>query len=63
MKGEIMEKVYSKPLVEKITFDYKIQTANSECFGSIINVKTSDKECGEGTPSYVGWNKPNPGQI
>ena len=61
LKGEIMEKEYKKPLIEKVTYDYKIQTTASTCFGSIINVATSVSECGEGTPSYIGWNKEHPG--
>ena len=56
-----MEKEYKKPLIEKVTYDYKIQTTASTCFGSIINVATSVSECGEGTPSYIGWNKEHPG--
>lgn len=61
-----MEKQYEKPIIEKVSFDYKIQTSSNsdqKCFGSIINVKTDERECGEGTPSYVGWNKKNPGEI
>lgn len=60
-----MKKEYVSPIIEKITFDYKLETAigPSGCFGSIINVATSDSECGEGTPGYFGWDKKNPGGI
>ncbi len=59
-----MKKEYKTPVVEKITFDYRIQTGtNSSCFGSIINKATSLSECGEGTPNYFGWNLENPGGI
>ena len=60
-----MKKEYAAPVVEKITFDYRVQTesGSGDCFGSIINVATSESECGEGTPYYVGWNLKNPGDI
>lgn len=56
-----MKKNYVTPNVERIAFDYTIQTAASSCFGSVMNVKTSEKECGEGTPTYIGWNDPQTG--
>ena len=60
-----MKKAYTTPVFEKITFDYKIQTASStqQCFGSVINQSTGTSVCGEGTPAYIGWNSPNPGGI
>jgi len=61
-----MKRTYVSPVVEKVTFDYKTQIvtgSSSDCFGSIINVKTADRECGEGTPNYFGWNLKNPGEI
>ena len=58
-----MRKQYSEPIVEKVTFDYTVQISTASCFGSIINVATSDSECGEGTPIYSGWNLKNPGGI
>ena len=62
-----MKRNYSKPVVEKIDFDYRIQTGTpskpQECFGSVINVATSLSECGEGTPNYFGWTLENPGGI
>lgn len=58
-----MKKEYVTPVIEKIIFDYKVQTNGSNCFGSVMNVATSESECGEGSPVYVGWNSPNPGGI
>lgn len=54
------------PIIEKISFDYKIQLTTpspTDCFGSVMNVKTEVLECGEGTPFYFGWNYKNPGDI
>ena len=60
-----MKKVYTTPVFEKITFDYKIQTASStqQCFGSVINVSHGITVCDDGTPQYIGWNSLNPGGI
>lgn len=63
-----MKRHYTKPVVEKIDFDYKMQIVTEsppppECIGSVINVATSLSECGEGTPSYFGWTLQNPGGI
>ena len=58
-----MKKKYQTPVIEKITFDYHVQTASSQCFGSIMNVKTTISECGDGTPSYIGWNDKHPGEF
>ena len=57
-----MRKQYSTPVVEKITFDYKvIHTSSVECFGSIINVvPDGDTVCRSGEPFYVGWNNDHP---
>lgn len=61
-----MRKKYMTPIIEKISFDYKIQLTTpspTDCFGSVMNVKTEVLECGEGTPFYFGWNYKNPGDI
>ena len=58
-----MKKNYVTPVIEKITFDYAVQTSQSSCFGSVINVKTDVSTCGEGTPIYPGWNLKNPAGI
>ena len=60
-----MRKQYSAPIIEKVVFDYRVQisTASKECFGSIMNVATSESECGEGGIVYIGWDLKNPGQI
>lgn len=53
-----MKKAYVAPVVEKVTFDYKTQivTASSDdCFESVMNVKTAESICGEGTSVYIGW--------
>jgi hypothetical protein len=60
-----MKKRYVTPVVEKVTFDYKVQTSSgsSGCFGSVINVSHGITLCDEGTPTYIGWNNKNPGEI
>ena len=54
-----MKRKYVSPVIQKITFDYKLQTAPtipSSCFGSVINVSHGITTCDDGTPSYIGWN-------
>ena len=62
-----MKRQYSKPIVQKISFDYKTQIVTqstpSQCFGSVINVATSYDQCGEGTRNYFGWNLEHPGNF
>ncbi len=61
-----MKKQYSRPVVEKISFDYRTQIVTespSECFGSVMNVKTAIDECGEGQRFYYGWNLKHPGEF
>lgn len=62
-----MKKHYKAPIVEKVSFDYKVQMqANSipvKCFGSVINVSEGVEQCVSGTPFYFGWNNPNPSEI
>jgi hypothetical protein len=59
-----MKKEYKKPVIEKITFDYKTQiVTSSNCTGSIINIATSVDQCGEGTKNYIGWNSEHPGPF
>ena len=64
-----MKKQYKAPIFEKITFNYKAQmqvgspTPPPVCIGSVINIATSESECGEGTPSYFGWTKEHPGPF
>ena len=58
-----MRKRYSAPIVEKVVFDYRVQLSTaSTCTASIINIKTSESECGEGTPSTIYWTPSDPGQ-
>ena len=47
-----MKKDYKAPVVEKVTFDYKVQTASS-CTVMVMNLKTADSVCGEGTPGEI----------
>ena len=66
-----MKKKYVTPFIEKITYDYKIQTSSTaECFESVINVRvggTYDGSpvpkgvCVEGIIVYIGWTKPQTG--
>ena len=65
-----MNKNYTSPIVEKITFDYKVQTSESqtECFESVMNQRPSGEstvgpgtQCVAGTPVVVGWTKPQSG--
>lgn len=61
-----MKRKYVSPVIQKITFDYKLQTAPtipSSCFGSVINVSHGITTCDDGTPSYIGWNSEHPGQF
>ena len=61
-----MKKKYVAPIVEKVTFDYKVQTSgagSTSCFGSVMNVSEGPVECASGTPVYWGWNLKNPGEI
>lgn len=59
-----MKKEYEKPIIEKITFDYKSQVVTSgPCTGSIMNIATSVDQCGEGTKNYIGWNNAHPGNF
>lgn len=59
-----MKKEYESPVIEKITFDYKIQTVTSgPCTGSIMNIATATDTCGEGTRNYIGWNSAHPGEF
>lgn len=55
-----MKRQYAKPVVKKITFDFRAQilTASpTQCFESVMNVKTADNVCGEGMLIDLGWNK------
>lgn len=57
-----MKKNYSAPVVEKVTFDYTVQTSQStSCTGSVMNIATTLDQCGEGTPTYWGWTSEHPG--
>ena len=62
-----MKRHYSKPVVEKIDFDYKMQIVTEspppDCFGSVINVATATDICGEGQRTYIGWNSKHPGDF
>ena len=60
-----MKKRYVTPVVEKVTFDYKVQanSASNKCFGSVMNVSEGPVVCASGTPVYWGWNLKNPGEI
>ena len=63
-----MKRHYTKPVVEKIGFDYKMQIVTEsppppDCFGSIINIATATDTCGEGQRTYIGWNSKHPGDF
>ena len=60
-----MKKTYAAPMIEKITFDYKVQMSatSPSCFGSVINVSHGISQCDDGTVTYIGWNSKNPGGI
>ena len=52
-----MKKEYSVPVVEKVDFDYKIQTTESTCIESVMNQNpTATNACTEGTRVSLGWN-------
>jgi len=57
-----VRKQYSAPIVEKIVFDYSVQTsAASACFESVMNDRPaggSSTQCVGGTPISMGWNDP-----
>lgn len=61
-----MRKKYVTPIIEKVSFDYRMQlmTASPQnCFGSVVNVTDGDNICHSGTPSYIGWNSKHPGDF
>lgn len=57
-----MRKQYSTPIVEKITFDYKVQTSSaSQCYESVMNERPAggdSRTCESGTPISMGWTTP-----
>ena len=64
-----MKRQYSKPIVEKIAFNYKSQiitTSPSDCFESVMNVREDGSvqtggpstTCVSGIPIGVGWTEP-----
>lgn len=58
-----MKRMYVAPMVEKIAFDYKVQTSGSTttCFESVMNERPTDgnsTQCVGGTPTSFGWNDP-----
>lgn len=55
-----MKKEYEKPVIKKITFNYKSQIVTSTCTGSIVNIATATDTCGKGTRNYIGWNSEHP---
>jgi len=53
-----VRKQYSAPIVEKIVFDYSVQTsATSACYESVLNERPagSTTQCVGGTPIGMGW--------
>lgn len=57
-----MKRKYEAPMYEKITFDYKIQTATSkDCYESVMNERPAGGDstaCEGGTPISTGWTEP-----
>jgi len=55
-----VKRKYEAPVFEKITFDYKIQTASSvSCYESVMNEKPEGESnaCTSGSPISIGWTK------
>ena len=64
-----MKRQYSRPVVEKISFDYRVQILTEsqvDCFESVINERVGDgipeqgpagTACLGGTPFSMGWNR------
>ena len=64
-----MKRQYSRPVVEKISFNYKSQivtTSQSDCYESVMNVREDgttqtggpSTTCVSGIPVGVGWTEP-----
>ena len=57
-----MKRQYTTPVVEKVVFDYKVQTiSTTPCFELISNEHAPgdpSTTCTGGTPVSLGWNDP-----
>ena len=65
-----MKKPYSTPVVEKVSFDYKVHTSAAyTCFESVMNVREGTVISGQvpvgmcvsGNVIYIGWNNTQTG--